>query len=194
MKKIVTVLIMGITILMFGYVYATDTIELEFKTINNKEKEPFDLYLLLPQKYIEFAINKADLKLDYDRANTLKKNTIPGIMIKEENVQDEVYIENGIEYVQILLEEEQENYQFDILEDYSDLDMKYRIKNEQKDYIVHIDNFRVEKGKCEIEYNYAKDIVKQPDKKIIPSGVNLLIIILIVVVVVGGIAYIKEGR
>lgn len=194
MKKIVTVLIMGITILMFGYVYATDTIELEFKTINKKEKEPFDLYLLLPQKYIEFAINKADLKLDYDRANTLKKNTIPGIMVKEENVQDEVYIENGIEYVQILLEEEQENYQFDILEDYSDLDMKYRIKNEQKDYIAHIDNFRVEKGKCEIEYNYAKDIVKQPDKKIIPFGVNLLIIILIVVVVVGGIAYIKEGR
>lgn len=93
-----------------------------------------------------------------------------------------------------MLEKEQENYQFDILEDYSDLDMKYRIKNEQKDYIVHIDNFKVEKGKCEIEYNYAKDIVKQPDKKIIPSGVKILIIILIVVVVVGGIAYIKKGR
>lgn len=84
MKKILTVLIMGITIFVFGYVYATDTFELKFKTINNKEKEPFDLYLLLPKKYIEFAIDKADVKLDYDRANTLKKNTILGIMVKEE--------------------------------------------------------------------------------------------------------------
>lgn len=194
MKKIITLLIISIVIFMFGYVYAVDTFELEFKTINNKESTPFDLYLLLPQKYIEFAIDKADLKLDYDRANTLKKNTIPGIMVKEENVQDEVYVENGIEYVQILLEEEQGIYQFDILEDYPDLDMKYRIKNEQKDYIVHIDNFKIEEGKCEIEYNYAKDIVKQPDQKVIPSGVKILIIILIVVVVVGGIAYIKKGR
>ncbi len=194
MKKIITVLIISIMIFMFGYVYAVDTYELEFKTINNKENEPFDLYLLLPQKYIEFAIDKADLELNYDRANTLKKNTIPGIMVKEENVQNEVYVENGIEYVQILLEEEQGIYQFDILEAYPDLDMKYRIKNEQKDYIVHIDNFKIEEGKCEIEYNYAKDIVKQPDQKVIPSGVKILIIILIVVVVVGGIAYIKKGR
>ncbi len=193
MKKIITVLIIGITIFAFGYVYAVDTFELEFKTIN-KGNERFDLYLLLPKEYIEFAIDKADLKLDYDRANTLKKNTIPGITVKEENVQNEVYVENGVEYVQILLEEEQGIYPFDILEDYPDLDMKYRIKNEQKDYIVHIDNFKIEEGKCKIEYNYAKDIVKQPDQKIIPSGVKILIIILIIVVVVGGIAYIKKER
>lgn len=194
MKKIITLLMISIIIFAFGYVYAIDTFELEFKTINNKGNEPFDLYLLLPKEYIEFAIDKAGLEIEYDRANTLKKNIIPGIIVKEENVQNEVYVENGIEYVQILLEEEQGIYQFDILEDYPDLDMKYRIKNEQKDYIVHIDNFKVEEGKCKMEYNYVKDTIKQPDQKVIPSGVKILIIILIVVVVVGGIAYIKKGR
>lgn len=195
MKKIIALLIISIIIFMFGFVYAADTYELEFKTINNKKNEKFDLYILLPKEYIVFAIDKADLKLSYDGANTLKKNTIPGIIIEKENVQDEIYTENGIEYVQILLEEEDKGiYQFDILEDYPDLDMKYRIKNDEKDYIVHIDNFKIEEGKCEIEYNYLKDTVKQPDKKVIPSGIKILIIILIVTIIVGGISYIKGRR
>ena len=195
MKKILTLVMISVIILAFGQVYAADdTIELEFEVIHNKEEEQFDLYLLLPQKYIEFVIDKAGFELNYNGANTIKKNTIPGITVKPENVQDEIYEENDIEYVQILLEEEQGSYLFDILEDYPNLYMKYRIKNDQKDYIIHIDNFEIKEGKCEIEYNYAKDTVKQPNQKVIPTGVKILIIILIAVVVVGGIAYIKKKR
>lgn len=196
MKKIIAILITSIIIFTFGYIYAVNTtFELEFKTINNKKNEEFDLYILLPKEYIGFAIDKADLKLRYDGANTLKKNTISGITIEKENVQDEIYTENGIEYIQILLErEESEIYRFDILEDYPNLDMKYRIKNDEKDYIVHIDNFKIEEGKCEIEYNYLEDIVKQPDKNLMPSGVRILIIILIVIVVIGAISYSKGRR
>ena len=95
--------------------------------------------------------------------------------------------------MQIRLEKENETYVFDLLEDYPKMDIKYRIKNVKKDYIVHIDNFKIEKGKCEIEYDYAKEIVKQPDKKVMPSGILALIIIMIAILIVAGIARIK-GR
>lgn len=58
MKKVVTLVIASIFIFMFGYVYAVDTVEFEFKTINNKENEKFDLYILLPEKYILYAIEQ----------------------------------------------------------------------------------------------------------------------------------------
>lgn len=193
MKKIITIFLVCVITLTFSYVYAVDTFEIQFKTINNKKNEKFDLYLLLPEDYINFAIKEANLEIGYEGVKTIKKNTIPGILVKKENIQDEIYTENGIEYVQIRLEKENEIYGFDLLENYPKMDIKYRIKNIQKDYIVHIDNFKIEKGKCEIEYDYQKDTVKQPDKKVIPSGIILLIILLIIIVVIGGIARIK-GR
>ena len=65
------------------------------------------------------------------------------------------YEENGIEYVQILLEKNDDDiYFFDILSDYFDLDMRYRIKNDNKDFIAHIENFKLKDGICEIEYDY----------------------------------------
>lgn len=193
MKKVITIIMISIMIFTFSYVYAADTFEIEFKTLNNKKNEKFDLYLLLPEDYIKFAIQESNLKLDYEGIDTLKKNEIPGIKVKKENVQEETYGENGIEYVQIRLEKENETYVFDLLEDYPKMDIKYRIKNVKKDYIVHIDNFKIEKGKCEIEYDYAKEIVKQPDKKVMPSGILALIIIMIAILIVAGIARIK-GR
>ncbi len=194
MKKLITVIIIGILIGMMGYVYAIqDTFEIEFKTFNNKKDEKFDLYILLPEDYIKFAMNEANLNLEYDGANTIKKNTIPGITVKKENVQNEIYQENGIQYIQIRLDKENEIYSFDLLEKYPKMDIKFRIKNLQKDYIVHIDNFEIVKGRCEIEYDYAKDTIKQPDRKVMPSGIIALIIILIAILIVAGIARIK-GR
>ena len=151
MKKLITVIIIGILIGMMGYVYAIqDTFEIEFKTFNNKKDEKFDLYILLPEDYIKFAMNEANLNLEYDGANTIKKNTIPGITVKKENVQNEIYQENGIQYIQIRLDKENEIYSFDLLEKYPKMDIKFRIKNLQKDYIVHIENFEIVKGRCEI--------------------------------------------
>lgn len=175
------------------YSYAIDTFEIEFKVIDNKKNEKFDLYILLPEDYIKFAIQKANLKLDYEGVNTLKKNEIPGIVVQNGTILDESYEEKGIQYLQIRLNKENNIYSFDILEDYSKMDIKYRIKNIQKDYIVHIDNFKIEKGKCEIEYDYVKDIVKQPNKNIISFNIKTLFIILLIIMIVGAIAY-KKGR
>lgn len=195
MKKVIAILIflVSISILMIGSVYAADTFEIEFKTLNNKKNEKFDLYILLPEEYVTFAIKEANLNFNYDDINSLKKNTIPGIYTKKENIQNEIYLENGIEYLQIRLEKENDIYVFELLENYPKMDIKYRIKNIQKDYIVHIDNFKVEKGKCQIEYDYAKDTVKQPDQKVMKFNIKLLLIILLIIIVVGGIAYVK-GR
>lgn len=193
MKKIITIAIINIIIFMAGFVYATDTFEIEFKTFDNKKNEKFDLYVLLPEDYIEFAIREAGLELNYEGVNTLNKNEIPGIALKRENILNETYTENGIEYVQIRLEEENEIYKFELLEDYPKMDIKFRIKNLQKDYIAHIDNFKIEKGKCEIEYNYAKDTIKQPDKRVMPSGIVILIVILVIILIIAIIARIK-GR
>lgn len=193
MKKLITIIIIGIMVFMVGCVYAVDTFEMQFKTLNNKKNEKFDLYLLLPENYINFAINQANLDLFYEGPSTITENTIPGLVVKKENILNDTYTENGVEYVQIRLEKESEIYSFDLLENYPKMDIKYRIKNLQKDYIVHIDNFKIERGKCEIEYDYAKDTIKQPDKKVMPSGILTLIIILIAILIVAGIARIK-GR
>ena len=151
-------------------------------------------HILLPKDYIEFAIKEDGLDIEYTGVDTLKENNIPSIRV-EDNISDEIYEENGIEYTQILLEPNEDGkYEFDILSSYPRMNMKYRIKNINKDYIVHIDNFKVDGGVCKVQYNYKEDTVKQPDTGIIPFVTKLLLIVLIVIIVVGIIAYIKKGR
>ncbi|MCI8384579.1 MAG: hypothetical protein HFJ33_06970 [Clostridia bacterium] len=194
MKKMITILIISVMIGVCGYVQASTTFELSFRVLNNKKSERFDLYILLPKEYIEFAIKEANLEIDYEGVSTIKENTIPGIFIEKSKVQDEVYTENDQEYVPIRLEKENQVYSFEILKNYPKMDIKYRIKNIQKDYIVHIDNFKIESGKCEIEYDYQKDTIKQPDKKIMPTGVKILTILLVFLIIVSAIARAKARK
>ena len=193
MKRIITFTILIILMFMVGNVYAIDTFDFQFQVSNNKENEDFDLYILLPEKYVIYAINQSNLEINYEGVETLKQYSIPGIDVEIDNIQDEIYEEKGVKYIQILLEKNSKDiYEFSILENYPNMDMKYRIKNSDKDYIMHIDNFKVKDGKCEIEYNYEKDEIKQPDKLVIPPGVIVLMILLAVIVIVGGISYIKQ--
>lgn len=198
MKKLLVIFSILIISLTIGFTCVnaySDTYTLELETVSNKNNKPFDLYLLLPKDYIVFAINEDNLTISYQGADTLKQNEIPSIAVKKENVKEDVYIEDGIEYVQILLDKNSENkYVFEILSDYTNMNMKYRIKNIEKDYIMHIDNFKIVKGKCEIEYNYDSDNVKQPDIKIVPFTTKVLIAILVVIIVIGLIAYVKQRR
>ena len=198
MKKLFLIFIISIMILAINFTYVNannDTYTLELETVNNKHKEDFDLYLLLPKDYIVFAIQEDNLDISYDGANTLKNNEIPSIPVKKEMVKEDVYIENGIEYVQILLEESNNNkYEFEMLSNYTNMDMKYRVKNIEKDYIIHIDNFKIVERKCEIEYDYDNNTVKQPDIKIVLFATKVLTVILVIVIVIGLIAYIKQRR
>ena len=197
MKKLITVFSLLLVIFMgglFSFSYAIDgTYTLEFEASN--VSEDFDLYLLLPKDYIEFAIEEDGLDLEYTGAETLKNNDIPSIRVNKDDVSDEIYEEDGIEYIQILLQPNEDGkYEFDILSNYPEMDMKYRIKNMNKDYIAHIDNFKIDGGVCKIQYNYEEDTVKQPDTGFVPFITKLLIIVLIVIIVVGLIAYIKQRR
>ena len=203
MKKRITtlfaIIIISLLMIIFNTTNAQATsadnefFELQFKIINNEENENVDIYLLLPKEYIEFAIEHDKLDIEYEGANTIKENNIPSINVDGLNIEDELYEENGIEYVQILLEKNDDDiYSFDILSDYFDLDMRYRIKNDNKDFIAHIENFKLKDGICEIEYDYDADIVKQPDRKVFSFGTILLIAILIIVVILGISSYIKK--
>ena len=203
MKKTIISLFMIIIISLLMIIFNTTNVqaassdseffELQFEIINNEENDNVDIYLLLPKEYIEFAIEHDNLNIEYEGANTIKENNIPSINVDGLNIEDELYEENGIEYVQILLEKNDDDiYSFDILSDYFDLDMRYRIKNDNKDFIAHIYNFNIENGVCEIEYDYSSDIVKQPDKKMFSLGTIILIIILIIIIILGISSYIKK--
>ena len=186
------IIILG-SIVNFSYAY-DKMYTLEFKVLDTSEN--FDLYLLLSKEYIEYAIKKDGLDIKYKGVETLKDNDIPSINIEDKNdISDELYKENGIEYIQIILKQNEDGkYVFDILEDYTDMDMKFRIKNVDKDYIVHINNFKISDNVCKIEYNYNENTVKQPDTTVVPFLTKLLIILLAVIIVIGAVAYIKQRR
>ena len=194
MKKYLTIVLL--IILMIGLliptVKANSTCTIQLEVTNNKEEADFDLFILLPSNYITYAINHAGLDIEYTGAETLVQNDIPLINIDKNNIQDKTYVENGVEYVQILLEPNTEEiYTFKILSDYPEMDMKFRLKNDEKDYLMHINNFKVENNVCEIEYNYDKDEIKQPTKIRINFETLLLIILLIIIIIIAIISKIK---
>ena len=176
-----------------SYCY-NETVTLEFETVN--ESEIFDLYILLPKEYIEYVIKNDKLDIEYKGVETLKDNDIPSINVNKENISNDLYKENDEKYIQILLEENENNkYEFDILKDYGKLNIKYRIKNINRDEIVHIDNFKIDSNNvCEIKYNYEENTVKQPNVGFIPFITKLLIVILLITIIVGIIAYVKKRR
>ena len=176
-----------------SYCY-NEMVTLEFETVN--ESEIFDLYILLPKEYIEYVIKNDKLDIEYKGVETLKDNDIPSINVNKENISNDLYKEDNKEYIQILLEENENNkYEFDILKDYGKLNIKKRIKNINRDEIVHIDNFKIDSNNvCEIKYNYEENTVKQPNVGFIPFITKLLIVILVITIIVGIIAYVKKRR
>ena len=194
MKKLVTIIFICMLIIISGVsiVRANSTYLIELEVTKNKKQDTFEIYMLLPENYITYAMDKAGMTIEYAGAETLKQNEIPLIDIDKSKVQDEVYNEDGIEYVQILIEPNAEDkYTFEIIADYPEMDMKLRIKNDKKDYIMHINNFKIEDNTCQIEYDYANDEIKQPTKIVINFGTLFLIIILVMIIIIAIISKIK---
>ena len=191
MKKILSIFIIFIILAstMIIVVQASDYkhIELNLKILDYTRRDKVNLSILLPKDYIIYAINNSNLNIEYKGVETLKDNDIIGIEVNKNNINDELYVDNntGIEYIQIRLEPNSEgNYTFNILENYKKLDMKFRITNDEKDYIMHIDNFKTENNVCKIEYNYTKDKLKQPETIKINFITLFFIVILIILVIV----------
>lgn len=199
MKKILGIIIFIFIILIGTFVSAktnTDIIELQLNVIENQKQEKFDIYILLPEQYVKYAIqhDNVDVKIQNSLADTVLQSNIPSIDIDKSFLQDD-YEEENIKYLQIKLQEyTQGKYVFPILDSYGEMDMKYHIKSNSKNYIVHIDNFEMEDGVCEINYYYDTDVIKQPDRKIMPFGVMILFIILIVVILITLVLYIKQKK
>ena len=194
MKKLVTIIFICMLIMMMciPVVKANSTYRITLEVTKNKEEKTFELYMLLPENYITYAINKAGMDIEYTGAETLTQNDIPLIDVDKSKVQNETYRENGIEYVQILLEPDEDGmYTFEIIADYPEMDMKLRVKNDEKDYIMHIDNFEIEDNVCQIEYDYDKNEIKQPTKIVINFGTILLIVILVMIIIIAIISKAK---
>lgn len=194
MKKLVTIIFICMLIMMMciPVVKANSTYTIALEVTKNKEEKTFELYMLLPENYITYAINKAGMDIEYTGAETLTQNDIPLIDVDKSKVQNETYRENGIEYVQILLEPDEDGmYTFEIIADYPEMDMKLRVKNDEKDYIMHIDNFEIEDNVCQIEYDYDKNEIKQPTKIVINFGTILLIVILVMIIIIAIISKAK---
>lgn len=197
MKKTFGIIIFVSIILIGTFVSAktnTDMIELQLNVIENEKQEKFDIYILLPEQYVKYAIqyDNVDVKIQNSLADTVLQSDIPSINCDKSFIQQD-YQEENKKYLQIKIQEnEQGKYIFPILTSYGEMDMKYRIKNASKNYIIHFDNFDVEDGICEIDYYYDSDVIKQPDKLRIPLAAIILIVILVMVIFFGIIAYVKE--
>ena len=170
MKKLIKIIILSILIITSVYIPTNAETELagmsQLRLTVTEADEPYEIYMLLPKNYINYAIKHDGLDLGYDGANTLIYNTIPSIMVNVNNVLKDTYIDNGIEYVQIKLDDMGgEEYIFEIISEYTDMDMIYRIKSESKDNLMLIDNFSIdEDNTCKMEYNYKEDTIQTDGK------------------------------
>ena len=167
MKKIlisiIAIFISIIAIINIPQVKATEEYETLDLTIEDINKD-YKLYVLLPREYIEYAIAKSGLDIEYIGAETLAKEDIPGIEIDKTQVQPNVFTDQGVEYVQVLLQAtEQNHYQFKVLKSYGQLDVKFKfqITGENESVIMHLENFSANiDSTYYIKYNYEKDTLK----------------------------------
>lgn len=186
MKKIILIILLLINILSIPVLATTENVN-KLKLTVVDANEAYQIYILLPKKYIMYAIEKDGLDIEYDKANTLIYNNIPSIPVDIDNVQEETYVENNQEYVQVLLDDfGSGEYYFEIIEDYIDMDMLYRVTSQTRDSIIHIDNFELKDNTCKMEYNYKENIIKTNYSKNIKIKIDfkmwqiILIIILLV--------------
>lgn len=191
MRKILKVIL--ITMLLMHVIYLTSEATEEVNKLRLKvleSDEDYKVYILLPKKYIMYAAKKDGLDIQYDKANTLIENHIPSIQVNINNIEKDTYIDNNIEYIQILLENlGGEEYYFEIIKEYTDMDMLYRIKSANRDNIIYIDNFQLRDNICEMEYNYSENIIESQEKNVVKIRFNLewwqiVIIILLLVFIV----------
>ncbi len=185
-KIIVISIILLIIFMKFNIVNAEneETYTIEFN-IENVENPNYNVYLMIPKDYIEYLIQNSNLNIKYNGPVTLKENTFPSLDIKKENVQEELYEDNNIEYVQVLLEPTIENqYKVNVLKSYPEKDMAFRIEEKETDYnyIIYMEeNFKIEDNICKIYYNYQEKVATNIQNE--KNGIKLWQIILVILIV-----------
>ena len=192
MKKLFSIVVLSVliilTITLPVMADSTEMSKLRLKVTNANEE--YEIFMLLPKKYIMYVIQHDGLDIGYDGANTLKYNVIPSITVDINNVLDNTYVDNGTEYVQIKLNDLGDaEYLFEIIPEYTDMDMLYRVKSSSRDNIMLIDNFKMQDNVCKIEYDYEKNEVKTEGKSEVKFKFNItwwqvLIIVILVIILI----------
>ena len=81
MKKLFSIVVLSVliilTITLPVMADSTEMSKLRLKVTNANEE--YEIFMLLPKKYIMYAIQHDGLDIGYDGANTLKYNVIPSI-------------------------------------------------------------------------------------------------------------------
>lgn len=197
MKKILSTVLLSIIFIISIIIPAqadSETSQLRLKVNNSNEN--YSIYMLLPKKYVKYVIQYDGLDINYSGADTLKNNVIPNIIVDINKIEDETYIDNGIEYIQIKLDDlGEEEYVFDILSEYKDMDMLYRVKSSTRDNIMIIDNFRIENNTCKMVYDYETNTIKTNEQTHFKLGFDLSWWqVALIILVVFGLGYIYDRR
>ena len=192
MKK--TLIILSQILIIFIYVTNVNavteynTIELTIKDI---EKE-YELSLLLPVDYIQYAIENSENHITYTGPETLVNNDISTLEIDKSLVKPKIFTQEDIQYVEVTLKPiAADYYQFKMLKDYNKFDIKFKIQKngEKESTIMYLDNFKFnQEGICKLTYDSNKEKLTSEDyKKVsvtwwkIAIGIVILIIICIII-------------
>ena len=163
-------------------VNAEDFYEVNFSVLNTEEN--YTVFLLLPQKYIDY-VNKqigAGFTIDTIPGN-INATTTYISYFNVANAKNEKYSENGIDYLQIELKEVAHSFLFYIAPGYSDMDFKLRYTSPSRDVILHLNEFTYnDNGDCNIKYDYETQELKTNDK--LQLQVNKIVVILGVLLIV----------
>lgn len=138
----------------------TYMIDIKVKNTNNEE---YSLLVLLPLEYID-EISSGNIE-DGDYVSFLKNEDLEELNIDKNNIEDNTYKENNKEYVQIKLEPVENNYyQFEAVQNEQNENIKFRITSDTQDYIIHLNDFKIQDNVCKITYDYQEKVSENIQK------------------------------
>lgn len=189
MKK--TVVIILLQILITFMCITNVKAETEYNTLDLTIKDmesSYELSLLLPVEYIQYAIENSENKVTYTGPETLVNNDISTLNIDKNSVKPKLFTQENVQYVEVTMTPYSTNhYQFKVLKNYSKLDIKFKIlkTGETQSTIMYLDDFKFDgEGMCRLTYDAKQDTLKSEDyKKASVSWWKIIIGIVIVIII-----------
>lgn len=192
-KNILNVIIMFLIILcMFFSVYgvnADNSFNEISLTILNPD-EDYGVYMLLPESYITFINARTGATHAIDAIYGNSKANLDYISYFDvNNVQKEIYEDNGVRYLQVKMTPVANYITFSVAPSYYNMDIKIRIRSTSKDEVIDLEPFKFSTdGKCSVRYNYPESsVITDDDVK--NTGSRYLVLLGILFVVMAIVSY-----
>lgn len=195
MKIINIILIFCIVCCFLGGFYkvkAEDFHKVSFTVLNSEEA--YKVYWLLPEKYINYINQQTSENFKIDEIKSSSKARTAYISyFNVANVQNEIYEENGVRYLQIELKEVAHSFLFYIAPGYTDMDYKLRYKSDTRDVVLHLNDFTYNvDGECTIKYDYNLNDFKTDE--VVIKDTNKYVVMLITLIVLMFIVNVLDDR